>query len=100
MSATSPKPRRVDVWDIRQEFNRQGFDGLIASNQAMLIINRIGVPKPENKQPPGTKSVTAWIYNRKLQLLAFVHYYEHPDGTKTPMDPKSLVVGRELWKPR
>jgi hypothetical protein len=77
----------VDAWDLRRIFNESGIWDAVLEGTAMIEIrDRVSAPSPKNKQPPGTLSVTSFIHELHPdgsvgRKVAFVHYYELPDGT-------------------
>lgn len=90
----------VTDWQLRSMFNDSGLWEAYLAGDLELDVQRDRPPNPRNKQPEGTRSVTAFLVRvesgGRRKKLAFVHYYELPDGTinnKAGMpDPKWCEV--------
>lgn len=90
----------VDEWELRDIFNASGMWEAVLRGELVRERLRNRPPTPANKQPGGTRSITAFICSEdrrgRRTRLAFVHYYLLPDGTinnsKGLPDPKWCIV--------
>jgi hypothetical protein len=90
----------VSATELRRIFNESGMWDDVAAGRLVEQKLKNRPPTPQNKQPPGTRSITAYICSEdergRRTRLAFVHYYRLPDGTINNAaglpDPKWCLV--------
>jgi hypothetical protein len=86
--------------ELRRIFNDSGLWDEVAAGRLVEQKLKNRPPNPENKQPPGTRSISAFICSEdergRRTRLALVHYYRLPDGTINNRsglpDPKWCIV--------
>jgi len=91
---------RLTAWPLRKVFDKAGLWAAYQRGELQLDVQRDRPPARANKQPPGTRSITAYLVriepNGRRRKVAFVHYYLLPDGTinntANAPDPKWCLV--------
>jgi hypothetical protein len=86
---------------LREIFNRSQLWERHLRGELQLDVIYDGVPRPENKQPAGTRSITAALVkfdsqSGRRRRLAVVHFYRLPSGRINNRsgrpDPKMCIV--------
>jgi hypothetical protein len=84
----------VNAWVLRCIFNQSRIPERIEAGEFRII------PKPRAKasklpnHPKDTKSQHVFIHDRSGVEVATAHYYTSPSGPVTPLDPKTLKIGK------
>ena len=97
-STRLPPPKAVTAKVLRDRFNDDKVWERLASGKLRSEERSRRPGGSQSGQPAGTESVMTEIRTNDGFLVALVHQFERPDGTTTMPDPKTLMVGRELWK--
>lgn len=96
-----PKPTRIlPAVDLQAYFNRNDLEQRAASGEFIVEIHDEYHPQTLKHEPFCTWTRVYRYLSHDREPIALVHQYERPDGTlggSGRADPKSLVVGDEVW---